>query len=499
MVYSQKPRCGGQKYTTVGTVVEKLQAFNAMYALNDNTNNLAACGLDDAEKAQWRKGVRDGVINCGGEPVEMDFFEKIFGGKQTPTDSTQITVKYNCKKDHNIFAEGAVTGSAPGQPVQFTVMRSQYAGNGAFSNVAVGGNIYIYEDKQWCVITAVDKTTPYAHLVTVVPESQYYTVNIRAKKKMMFNSTRIVDGYSSMLVASQWDTMGYFMKVDPFRIRRDWELPIDLVRPYQDILQFALMFDSNGNEVDTFELFETIRAREEFKFFKNLTFFMGQKRDNPLLLNGQNDQKYNGFDGYMPSLRYGGGFIYPYDPTFGFDMDSDLKTIILRQDALKKTKEFLLLGSLPFRMGLEARSQNMFKNNTGACTFQTFKRSGLKDADIVRMGIDSIKYMGYSMHLKTVSSLSDAAGIGNYTIPFTAMLLPGTGLKDSKGREVPAFEFFTPGGMPETGNYEEIFRDHRHLDTGAEKFSGTITETFQMVTHCPENHILIDPIYPCAS
>lgn len=495
-IYSASPRCGNQKYTTVATVVDKLKAFNAMYALQPETTS--NCGLDANEQAQWRKGVRDGVINCGGEAVEIDFFEKIFGGKQTRTESTDITIKYNCRKDHNIFAESAVVGGAPGSPATFTVMRSQYAGSGKFSNVAVGGNIYIYEDKQWCTITAVDKTTDYAHLVTVTPFSQYYTVNIRAKKKMMFNSTRIVDGYSSMVVASQWDTMGYFQRVQPFRMRRDWELPIDLVRPYQDVLQFALLFDSAGNEVDTFELFETIRAREEFKFMKNLTFFMGQKQDNPLLLNAKNDQKYNGFDGYMPSLRYGGGFIYPYDPTYGFDMDADLKTIILRQDALKKTKEFILVCALPFRMGLESRSQKMFQNAPGACTFESFKRSGMSSADIAKLGIDSYKYMGYSIHLKTVSALSDTANIGNYTIPFTAMMLPGTGLKDSKGKEVTAFEFFSPGGMPETGTYEEIFRDHRHLQNGEEKFSGTIAETYQMVTHCPENHILLDPIYPCA-
>ncbi len=497
-VYSNSPRCGNQKYTTVSTVIDKLKAFNAMYALNDATNNLSACDLNPDEQAQWRKGIRDGVINCGGEPVEIDFFEKIFGGKQTRTDSTDITIKYNCRKDHNIFAESAATGGGPGAAATFTIMRSMYAGSGKWSNVAVGGNIYIYEDRQWVVVTAVDKTSDYAHTVTVVPESKNYTVNIRAKKKMMFNSTRKVQGYSSMAVASQWDTMGYFSRVQPFRLRRDWELPVDLIRPYQDILQFALMFDSNGNEVDTFELFETIRAREEFKFMKNLTFFMGQKRDNPLLLDAQNDQKYNGFDGYMPTMRYGGGFIYPFDPTYGFDMDADLKTIILRQDALKKTNEFLLLAALPFRMALETRNEKMFKDAPGGLSFETFKRMGKDMAEIKRFGIDSYKYMGFTIHLKTVNALSDSYNIGNHTIPFTGMMVPGTGLRDSKGREVPAFEFFMPGGMPETGTYEEIFRDHRHLENGEEKLSGTIAETFQMAVHCPENHILLDPIYAAA-
>lgn len=501
-IYSSSPRCGNQKFTTLTTVVEKLQAFNAMYALNDTNGGLAACDLNPAEQAQWRKGVREGVINCGGEPTEIDFFEKIFGGKQTPTNSTEITIKYNCRKDYNILAQGAVVGGAPGAPVTFTVMAGTYAGGGKYSNVAVGGSIYIYEDRKWLTVTAVDKTTDNAHLVTVVPESAYYTVNIRAKKKMMFNSTRKVDGLSSMVVASQWDTMGYFMRVDPFYLRRDWELPIDLVRPYQDVLQFALMFDSAGNEIDTFELFETIKARENFKYFKNLTFFLGEKRTNPLLTAGQHDQKYNGFDGYDPTLRYGGGFVYPYDPSFGFDMDADLKTIILRQDALKKTKEFLLMSGLPFRMAMETRSDNMFKNNAGACTFETFKRMGKMNSEgqqeVQRLGIESIKYMGYSIHLKTASFLSDSAGLGNYKLPYTGYMMPGTGLRDSKGKEVSAFEFFNPGGMPETGAYNEIFRDHRFLENGTDKFSGTISEMIQMVTHCPENHILLDPIYPCA-
>lgn len=494
-LYSSNPRFT-QKIVTVRDAVDKLKAFNAMYESNAATSSVNNCtDWPSQDQANWRNGVRDGVINCGGEATEIDFFEKVFGGKNTSTESSDVYVKYNTAREYNIFAENAVTGGAPGAATQFQIMRSQYGGAGKWSRAAVGGSVFIYEDNQWCQITAVDKTTDYAHLVTIVPYSKKYVANIPAKKKMMFNPTRVVDGYSSMVVASDWDTNGYTLKVQPFRMRIDWELPIQLMRPYKDIMQFAFNFDANGQEVDNFELFETIRARENFKYMKNLIFFMGQQQDNPLLLTGKNDQNYNGFNGYIPSLRYGGGVVYPFDPGVGFGLGDDFQTIILRQDAMKKTNEFICIYALPFMMGLNRRSGQDFKNNAGSCTFETFLRNGMDKSDIVKLGIDSYKYMNYTMHFKKVSALSDERSIGNSKIPFTAMMMPGTGMRDSKGREVPAFEFFTPGGSPETGTYEEYFRDHRKLDLGTEKLSGTIAETYQMVTHCPENHILLDPTY----
>lgn len=493
--YFDHPQCSdGNKYYTVGSVIDKLTAFKALHEARSGTASVNnAKDLDANEKLSWTENIRKGIINCGGEPTDLEFFQNVFGGATKTDEAADLWIKYNCEKDYNIIAEDAANAAA-GQAVTFQLLRSLHAGNGKYSNVAVNGNIYIYEDDQWLRVTNVDTTTDYGHLVTAVPHSQYYAPSVRAKKKMMFNPVRIVDGYSCNVPSSTWQTPGYAMRVQPFRIRKDWELPLDLLRPYRDILKFALSWDNEGNEVNNWETYEKIKAREEFKYMKNLTFFMGQKIDNPLLLTTATAEKYAGFDGYIPSIKYGGGFVYPFDPTYGFDLDADFQSIIMRQDALKMSSEFLFLHALPFMMGLNRRSGQYFKDNA-QITFETFRRAG---EAIERLGVTSMKYLNSSLHFKLVSAWSDTRGIGNDKIPFMGFGMPGTNLRDSRGNEVSAIEFYNTGGNPETGSYEEIDRDHRKLENGCEKLSGTIAETFKMAVHCPKTHILLDPMYPCS-
>jgi len=89
--------------------------------------------------------------------------------------------------------------------------------------------------------------------------------------------------------------------------------------------------------------------------------------------------------------------------------------------------------------------------------------------------------------------LSDTRGIGNGIYPYSAHFIPGNGLRDSKGREVPAFQFFQPRGCGATGMLEEWERDHRKID-GCDKLAGYLAETLMMTTHCPNQHILANPI-----
>lgn len=484
--FYSKPKCTNG-LTSVGDVVSQLAAFSAVYEAgkNGSVNN---CDLDDTQKANWRNLVRDGVINCGGEATEIDFFQQVFDATSEQIDASTYYIKYNCDKDYNIFAQDLVTGSAPGAATQFQVLRGIHGGGGSTSNVAVGGNIFIYEDRQWVRVSAIDKTTPYAHLVTVIPFSGAYTVNIRKGKKMMFNPVRFVDGYSCNLVNSTWDLPGYINKIKPMILRKDWELPLVLDAAKEDTFQFALSFDREGKEVDSFEAINKTRAREELIYMKNLAFFLGQKIDNPLLVGATVNEKYTGFDGYLPTMRYGGGTVYDYDPSIGFDLEADFQPIILRQDSLKKCKEFMVINGLQFMFGLVRRANQMLKEAPGQTTLEAFTRMGMAKADIEKLGVMSYTYGNYKLHFKEMSALSDTRGIGNYDMPYTAMMIPMTMQKDSKGRSVKAVEFYTPRGF----GYSEIDRDHRYLENGCNKLSGTLTETVMMGIHCPQNHILLN-------
>lgn len=496
-LFQNKPQCGS-KITTVKDALDKLNAFNALYAVHQCDSNPELCGNPD-DTAMWRKLVYDGVINCAGEPMELDFFEKIFGGKTEVIDAKKIYFRYNCDIDMNIYAQSNETAAGPGESLTFQLLKANHTGDGAYSYPVEGYSLYIYEDRQWVRVTEVDKTNPYAHMITVAPYKANYTVNIRKNKKMMVMPVNLVSGLSCPSPASSWQSIGYTQHVRPFRMRVDWEIPIDLLRGYEEVLQWGIMFDENGREVDCWEAYEKTQARRNMKWAKNLIFFMGQSIDNPTLL-GQGTNKvtvdYSGFEGYNSTLLYGGGTVIDIDPAIGFDWDADFEPIIIRNDALKRTTEFVVLHAKPFWLAMNRNAQNKFKENSGACTFETFKRMGENMEDIKRMGVRSYEWANFSLHFKEVSALSDTRGIGNHDFPHGAWFIPGNGLRDSKGREVPAIQFLMPQGCGATGMLEEVDRDLRKID-GCDKLAGYMAETLMSVVHCPNQHLFVNPVFSC--
>jgi len=374
-------------------------------------------------------------------------------------------------------------------------LKANHSGNGKFSFPSEGYSIYIYEDRQWVYVTGKSVTTDFAHQITVQPHNKAYQINIRANSKMLILPVRLVNGMSSPVPSSSMQTPGYTNKIQPFRIRKDWSVPVDLLRGYEDVMQFAIMFDENGKEIDCWELYEKTTSRREMKWAKNLLFFIGQRIDNPTLLGDRVSADYSGFDGYLPTMQYGGGSIIDIDPSVGFDLEADFGAIILKNDALKRTNEYIALHAKPFRMGLDRNSGEIFKKNAGGCTFESFRRSGT--SDITKLGVESWKYLGFSIHFKEMSALSDSRGLGNYDFPHLAMLIPGNGLKDSKGKSVPPIEFYVPQGCAENGLMEEYNRDRRKID-GTEILDGHIAETLMMGIHCPNQHILVNPVMPCS-
>jgi hypothetical protein len=496
-ILSKSPSCTN-KIFTVGDALDQLEAFNAVFAAKTN-GATAGCGLSDNDKANWRNAVRDGVINCAGRPTELNFFASIFPYDPKRADATDLYIKYRCDIDYNVYSQDAATGSTPGGAATFTIMRGTYAGGGKYSNVSVGGSIYIYEDKQWVSVTAVSKTTDFAHTVTVVPFSQSYTVNIRSKKQMMFSPVDIVGAYSQNSFHETWEAPGYVNKISPLRVRKDWVLPLDLKRPYQDVMQFALTFDRAGKAVDNWELYQTTKAREELIYRENLSFFIGQKIDNPALLGTVGDAKYPAYDGYIPTMYNGGGTVYDYDPTIGFDLEADYQPLILRQNAKKKSKNFMVVHGLNFIMAMNRRNSEMFKNSaSGALTLQTFKQMGLDEDQIAKLSVSSYSYLGYALHFKEMDALTDTRSIGNYNFPWLAMMFPMDGNIDSNGNPVPPIEFFQPFGNVENGAYYEVTRQGLQLQDGKEEVSGTLIKESMMGIHCPQNHILLNPVFPSA-
>jgi hypothetical protein len=483
--FFSKPPCE-LKFGTVSEVQDKMVAFNAMYEIGDTTS--AACkGPEFA--AQWRKAVRHGVINCAGTAIEMDFFRNVAGGMTEDIDATDYYIKTNCDVDYNIMTEADADGSGPGAEQWITIARSLHTGSGKYSNIVEGGSIYNYREERWMYVREVDRTVDYAHRARVIPEDGTWELNVKAGEAMMFNPAKIVGGTSCPSPSVTWMSNGYISKIQPLRIRKDWKIPKELDRAYRDVMQFALIFDNaTGEEIPSWEYKAKITTREEIVMRENLEFFIGQKITNPAMLGTDVDSRFGGFTGYLPTIKYNGGVVYDYAKSQGFSLKYDFTPIMLRQDARKKSSEFMVLAALPFLIGLQNRGDIDFNKVPGACTFETFQRYGTDMEDIKKLGIKSFVWGNYSMHYKEAGFLSDQRTLGHGAHPYMAMMMPGNGLRDSDGRSVPPIEFFKPKGY----EYTEQMRDFEKID-GCEYIGGHIIKTIMAATHCPDSHILINP------
>ena len=226
---------------------------------------------------------------------------------------------------------------------------------------------------------------------------------------------------------------------------------------------------------------------------ENAYFFIGQQVLNPSLKVNAVTNKYFGFDGFTTTMFYGGGNIQTYTPTYGWDLDVDYNQIRYKNDALKLSKEMLMINSLKFNDGMQRRSQDMFKNNSGSCTFDTFKRMGGDMADIQRLGVDSYKWGSTSIHTKIADSFSDSRYLGVGYFPNAAFVLPGDGQTDSNGRAVPPVEYFMPKGRRLSGMWTENWIDGKKQYNMPDVFQGNIEHQIMMAVHAVENMWAIMP------
>lgn len=518
IAFNVDPIHAPRKIFSVGDAQSQFEPFSNVYReLWDfiEDGGLDSFGLDATTIALWRKNVREGVINFGGKAPEIDFFRMMMGGTPKEMDATSISVMYNSALDYNIYAEndatsttGTVTnayfgslvnGSYTGTYAVFAIATDTYADNGTKSNINVGDTIYNYIDGQNLVVIKKVITTDYAHQVYVAPYDGNSTINIYAKQPMQPLHIQLTTGFSDSTTSaphSEWETLGYIKEYNPFSLRTDWESPRELDKPYKDVLQFPITFDmTTGQEISAWDFKSMADARERMIMGENVMFFTGQQMTNTALTNNSYTNKYHGFEGLMTTIWYGGGNIQEYDNTYGYDLDVDFMQIVFQNDSLKLSSEFLFIAGIKWNWEMQRRSQDMFKNNSGACTFQTFERMGDEKADLVRLGVDSFRWRSHTMHVKEAGAWSDSRWIGNAYFPAMAVVMLGEGNTDSRGEKVAPVEYWIPANRRLSSQWNEVWRDHMLLQDKAEKFSGTITHTICMSVNCVENMWAVMPKY----
>lgn len=514
IAYQLTPIHNGRQITSVGDAQSELPAFSDMYRqVYDAIEDGDIPGVSAEDLATWRLNIREGVVNIGGRPSEIDFFRMLMGGTPKETEATSIAIRYNSAIDHNIYAQndatgtyGAVTNATWGTSVDetytgpyavFSPSVSTYANGGKNSNVNIGDTIFIPNDSQMVQVIKIDKAVDYAHLVYVAPYNQSYTINIYAQQAMSIAHVGFSTGYADITTNpphTEWETLGYTNIISPYSLRTSWETARELEKPYKDILQFPIIFDMvTGAEMSSWDFKAAADARERMIMAENIFFMEGQRITNPALNVAAATNKYTGFDGLVTSMFYGGGNIQTFTPTFGWDLDVDYNQIRYKNDALKLSSEMLMVCALRFSDSLQRRAQDMFKNNSGACTFDTFSRMGTERDELKRLGIKSYEWGTSTIHIKVAGAFSDSRWIGTGYYPNMALIIPGDGMTDSKGQPVAPVDYWIPAGRRVSSQWTETWADGMKQTEQTEKFVGTIKHDIMMSVNGVENMWAVMP------
>ena len=520
LVLETTPQHPARQIFEVGDAQTQMDNFSDVYhSIFDfiEDGGLAAQGYNGADIARWRRNIRPGVVWIGGKPSEIEFFRMMMGGTPKETDGTDLTIQYNSAIDFNIYAAadatgttGTVTGGCyygsvvngnyTGPHVAFQLSTNSYSNAGQNLNVNVGDSLLIQNDMKWVTVFKIDTTTPYAFTIYAYPMDQNYTAQIYGGWPILPNHVQMTFGYADEFTRvnhSEWETPGYLKVIQPWMLTTDWETLKNLDTGYKDVIQFPIIFDMvNGGVINSWDFKAMADGRERMIMSENMLFFAGEVLTNTEVQGAAfSPNQYGGFEGFITTIFYGGGQIQQYDNAYGFDYDVDYTSIILQNDAQKLSTEYLMLCGLPFVMSSERRAQDAFKNNSGACTFETFQRMGDESADIKRLGIDSWHWLGHTLHRKVVGAWSDKRWVGNAYIKNLGILMPTMGLTDSNGQEVSPVEYYIPKGQREGHQWKEIWRDHELLSDKATKWSGTISHTIMMSVNAVENMWGIVPTY----
>lgn len=504
--FSNQPLFCQKPATIEGTF--GIEQFNALTAANLACTAQDNGCLDPNIGTTFVKNVVNKVIRCGGRNIEIEFFMQMFPEKYVPVSTKTIYNHYVCDADLNVYSAAPVTGSGAGVATTFQLLKSNHSASGTESLPAEN---YVLMDKDNQImynIDSVNTTIPYAHKVTVSPMDENVTVSIKANTPYLILPTRMVGGYSCPEPTNKVMTLGYSRQVKPLRLRSDWEVTIDLLRAYDNKIQYAVIYDMNGVPYDAWDVYEAQEARKSLRIGLNVLSFIGSPITNSSLISGGSaivDQEHTGFYGLIPTIANGGGIVQNYNSALGWDLEADGEPIFLYQDSLKRSNKFMFMCGQKFLFGLDNRSNKLVRRAEGnANLFEMYKRLGdwltpeeihggkSYTSELAKIGVKSYDYRGFELDFKKWDGLSDKRYFGSdyYSdlvvgIPMEGPTLPG-------GEAVSPIEYYQYGQNGWTGGYEEVQIDYRTTN-GCEKIGGYCAQSIMMAVHCPQLFILLKP------
>lgn len=453
-----------------------------------------ARGCDENFGANWRNLVKKDIINCGGRRSEFGFMTDAFPGVIGATQSIgakNMYFKSQCAMNYNVQAAQSVSG-VTGADVTFILARKDHGANGTMDPINVGQRLLLKGDYRTVEVIARNTSVNYAHTVTVRPAPDY-AITITANSPMMVIPSKQRGSYACHTSTTRLPTQGHIYKMSQKIIEGGWEIPFN-ADLHCDQLQFAKGIDPlTGMEIDMWTTLAKEIQRADMLLTKHTDLFVGEKSTDQTLI----DECLEGFQGMIPSIRYGGGNVFPWDPIYGLNPETDLNVIISNADQTKSFKEYYVTCGFQYYAEMTAKLTRWIGNNPGACTYQAFERNGAVDANFVkRYEIKSWSILGYTFHFHIADAFSDIRTIGSQNLSNTAIYYPASRVKDSAGNDVPPVDMYTFATPLFNGMFEDVVRNMRAIN-GCEKIEGDMREAYGVVFHCLKDWYLHSPKSSC--
>lgn len=502
-VFSNKPKvCQKQLSLDEVLTLPKFNVLTESSLENNSANNLAAACGDPNLGTTFVKHVIHEVIRCGGENIDINFFRDMFPTTPTMSNTKRWYNHYVCDTNMNVYFAAGSTATTAGGTFVAQILRQFHGGSGNYSLPAEGYSIWDKDNMIEYKVVSVDNATDWAHKVTLQPYDALIVGSVSVNTGYLVTPVRRVGGCGCKEITNSMSSIGFSQEVRPLRVRKDWELCIDLLRGYMDKIQYAVIYDIQGNPMDSWDVYEAQQARLGVQMGLNIASFIGTPTTNTALIsdtdNTKIDQFYTGFYGLLPSLKYGNGVVYPYSASVGFDFESDGEPIFLWQDSQKRTSKFLVMHGLGWRFGNNNRTNKLVtRTDAGKFQWEAYRRMGTLSGDkyemeLAKLGISAYMYEGFELDFKRIGAFSDVRYAGSEYYSNLAIFMPKEGAKEN-GRPINPIEFYQVGQNGWTGDYFEAFVDQRYTAEMCENLSGYSAESLAMATHCPDLWVLVEP------
>lgn len=485
------PTCNAQ-LMSVNNAVDFTNYFNLTVQASQQVESALTAACNGNYAANWRNLVKHDIINCGGENSMLDFMTTAFPlGDVTPIDVKTMYFKSQCALNWNIQSAYSTSGIA-GAAVTFTLARKFHSGNGTMSEPTVGQRLLLKNDLETVLITAVNKNVAYAHTVTVTPSPEY-AISIVGNTPMMVIPSPSVNSYSCHTSSTRLPNQGHIYKMGMKIIREGWEIPYD-ADLHCNQLQFAKGIDPlTGKAIDMWTTMAKEIKRASMMLTKHTDLLLGRKSTDQSLI----DACLDGFNGLIPTIRYGGGNVMPWDPIYGLNPRTDLAIIISQADANKSFKEYYCTCGFDYYRELEEALIAIIGNNPGNCTFETFRRNGEIDKEyITKFQIKSWSLLGYTFHFNVAGAFTDVRTIGGNQLGNSAIYYPSSRVKDSAGHDVPPIDIYTFNTPMFSGTFMDVVRDMFKIN-GCTEIQGDLIEGYGAAFHCLKDFYYHAPKASC--